>query len=235
MTYERRTVLAGLAGLTATATTSRAALARNRRSYMWTFDNFDEIGGLKPHVEGNPQLIDSPFGKATLFDGVDDAIFIDKHPLAGARTFAFEAYFRPDGGQAEQRWFYLGEPVEPKWVNDLHKAPRFTFEIRVVGDQWYLDAFVFGPGYTQGLMFADRLHPLGQWFHVAQTYDGKTYRSYVNGVLQGEAPLAYVPQRDGRSSIGTRINRQWYFKGAVRAARFSRHYLEPKDFLPPPA
>jgi hypothetical protein len=57
------------------------------------------------------------------------------------------------------------------------------------------------------------------------------FRSYVNGVLQGEAEIAFKPQGEGASSIGTRINRRNYFKGAVRMARFTPRALTPGEFL----
>ena len=96
---------------------------------------------------------------------------------------------------------------------------------------WYLDAFVNGPGYNRALMFKDKLHPVGQWYHVAQTYDGKMFRSYVNGELQGEAEIAFTPQGEGATSLGTRINRRNYFKGAIRQARFTPRALTPEQFL----
>ena len=67
---------------------------------LWTFDRLDEIGGVKTTVEGNPKVVETPFGRAIEFDGVDDGVWIEKHPLAGAATFTFEAIFRPDGGAA---------------------------------------------------------------------------------------------------------------------------------------
>ena len=76
---------------------------------VWTFDRLSDIGGHPTTVEGAPVLIDGPGGKAVKFDGVDDALFIDNHPLAGAERFTFEAVFRPDGGAFEQRWFHLQE------------------------------------------------------------------------------------------------------------------------------
>jgi hypothetical protein len=235
MKISRRTALTGLAGAAGAILASPAKVGPALKSRRWVFDNLAQVDGEALHVEGNPQLIDSPFGKAMLFDGVKDGVFIDRHPLAGAATFAFEAYFRPDGGAFEQKWFYLGEPVYPTYAQELHKAPRFTFEIRVVGDQWYLDAFTFGPTYTAGLMFPDRLHPCGKWYHVAQTYDGETYRSFVNGTLQGQTPLKYQPQAEGQSAVGTRMSREAYFKGAIHSARFTPHFLASGDFLPMPA
>ncbi len=188
---------------------------------VWTFDRLGWVGGLRAEVEGAPTTVQSPLGKATAFDGVDDALFVAWHPLAGARTFTFEAVFRPDGGPFEQRWFHLASDA----------TTRILFEVRVVeGNKWYLDAFARGPGYNQPLMFPDKLYRTGCWYHVAQVYDGKTYRSYVNGDLQGEAEIQYQPQGPGRASVGVRMNRVDYFKGAVREARFTHRALGPSEF-----
>jgi hypothetical protein len=213
--------------------------AQKPAEIVWTFDRLEKIGGLPTTVEGNPRVVDTPLGKAIEFDGVDDAIWIEKHPLAGAATFTFEAIFRPDGGVFEQRWFHLAErdPKTGLLASAEHAKTgqdanaRFLFELRVVDQSWYLDAFVNGQGYNRALMFKDKLHPVGQWYHVAQTYDGKMFRSYVNGVLQGEAEVAFTPQGEGAASLGTRINRRNYFKGAIRQARFTPRALKPEEFL----
>lgn len=207
-------------------------------SILWRFDSLDRIGGLPVRREGDPELIETPLGRAIAFDGTEDALFVPQHPLAGAATFTFEAIFRPDGGPFEQRWFHLAEasPAPPPGADPpvQPSGPRFLFEIRVADGSWYLDAFVAGPGYSRALMVPAKRHPLGRWFHVAQVYDGRTYRSYVNGILQAEAEIAFVPQGPGFASIGTRINRRDYFHGAVFAARFTPRALPPNQFLPLP-
>ncbi|WP_395942630.1 LamG domain-containing protein [Brevundimonas sp.] len=227
---DRRAVLTGGAtgvlGLTLSGCAAFPASSRPHQT-VWTFDRLTDIGGVQTTVEGAPALIDSPYGRAVRFDGVDDALFIAEHPLAGAETFTFEAIFRPDGGAFEQRWFHLAEEAPP---GQPPSQTRFLFEIRVVQDRWYLDAFTRGPGYNHTLIFPERLHPCGQWHHVAQTFDGTTYRAYVDGVLQGEAPLAFKPQGPGRASVGCRINRLNYFNGAVRQARFTPAALPPERF-----
>ncbi len=204
----------------------------------WTFDRLDRIGGLSTRVEGNPKIIDSPVGKAVAFDGVDDAIFIDEHPLAGAATFTFEAIFRPDGGAEQQRWFHLASRDPQTGLlaganqTTQDTNPRFLFEIRVIdGTKWCLDAFVNGPGYNKALMFRDKAYPIGQWYHVAQVYDGKTYRSYVNGEMQGEAEIAFSPQGPGAASVGVRMNKVNYFHGAVAKARFTFGALPVSEFM----
>ena len=224
----RRSVLAGgLAVATAGCATAQGLEATDRE--LWTFDRIARVGGHKTTAEGAPRLTGSPYGPAMQFNGVDDALFIDNHPLAGAGRFTFEALFRPDGGAHEQRWFHLQE-APPATGVEQWPGTRFLFEIRVYDRQWCLDAFTKGPGYNQVLIFPDKLHPVGEWAHVAQTYDGVTYRSFVNGVLQGEAPLAFRPQGTGATSVGCRFNRVNYFNGAVRSAAFSRRALTPDAF-----
>ena len=80
-------------------------------------------------------------------------------------------------------------------------------------------------------MFADKLHPIGRWYHVAQVYDGRWYRSYVNGELQGEAEVAFKPQAPGRASVGVRMNKVNYFRGAVAKARFTPSALPAAEFM----
>lgn len=195
-------------------------------SIIWRFDSLKHIGGMTPRVAGAPEVIDTPIGKAVAFDGVDDAVYLDRHPLAGAERFTAEAVFRPDGGAFEQRWMHLAS-------DDPGGQTRMLFEIRVVGDAWYLDTFVKGPGYAQALIDPAKLHPIGRWYHVAQTFDGTTYRSYVDGVLEGEAKVGFQPQGPGKTSIGVRYTGVDFFHGAVRMARFSREALGPSRFRMP--
>jgi hypothetical protein len=189
---------------------------------LWTFDRLDRVGGHQTTVLGSPRVVDTPVGKAVEFDGVDDALLVDVHPLAGAETFTWEAIFRPDGGRTEQRWFHLQESGTEN---------RLLFEIRVVDGQWFLDSYGHSGDAQKALMNRDSLHPLGAWYHVAAVYDGREFRNYVNGIQEGAAEIRFAPQRPGRSSIGVRINRVDYFKGAIHLARFTRRALAPAEFL----
>ncbi len=210
-----------------------ASPAQKLNSTVWTFDRLDRIGGFRTTVLGHPRLINTPLGKAVEFNGVDDALFIENHPLAGFQTFTFEAFFRPDrGGAAEQRWFHLAER-NPNTGEDTNT--RVLFETRIIEDQWCLDAFVNTNLGSITLLDRSRLHPLAAWYHVAMVYDGKELKSYVNGALEGSGPLQFAPQGAGHSSVGVRINRMYYFKGAVRQARFAPQALPPQEFMKLPS
>lgn len=207
-------------------------VAKIRDTEIWTFASLTRIGGLTPRIEGAPRLIDSPLGTAVAFDGANDVLFLDRHPLAGAARFTFEALFRPDGGAFEQRWFHLesGRDSDPT----AKTGTRMLFEIRVEGGEWWLDTFILGPGYRQPLIVPEKRFPVGRWHHVAQSYDGTTYRALVNGVVQAEAALAFAPQGPGRASVGMRMNKVSPFRGAVRQAAFTRgEALAPDRFVLP--
>ena len=214
-----------------------ASLAPARAAQtVWTFDNLSRIGGIPVKVEGNPQLIESPVGKAVRFDGKDDALFFSDRPLVGAKTFTIEAIFRPEGGDFEQRWMHIVEtdPVTgldalPAGTSDPN--PRFMFEVRIKDGSWYLDAFVNSKAGSKALIFPEKLHPIGPWYAVAQTYDGKTYRMYVDGVLEGEADVPFTPHGPGHVMVGVRINHVNWFKGAVAKARFTDSALPPDGLL----
>ncbi|HVW84508.1 MAG TPA: LamG-like jellyroll fold domain-containing protein [Bryobacteraceae bacterium] len=192
---------------------------------VWRFDRLDQVGGHKTTVLGHPQIIETRSGKAVQFNGVDDALFLDVHPLAGAQAFTWEVIFRPDsGGAAEQRFFHLQEAGSDN---------RMLFEIRVTGNQWCLDSFAKSGDASKALLDRSKLHPLDRWYAVEAVYDGHEFRNYVDGVPQGSAELHLNPQGQGQTSVGVRINKRDYFKGAVRLARFTRRALAPSDFLRP--
>jgi hypothetical protein len=202
-----------------------AAFAAAADNEVWTFDRLDQIGGHQTTVLGNPRVVDTPVGKAVEFDGVDDAVVVDVHPLAGATTFTWEAIFRPDGGATEQRWLHLQETGSDN---------RMLFEIRVVADRWYFDSFVYSGAASKALIDRELLHPLGAWYHVAAVYDGREFRNYVNGAQEGAAEIHFDPQGAGRTSAGVRMNLVNYFKGAIHVARFTHRALSPAEFLPVP-
>ncbi|MDP9169192.1 MAG: LamG domain-containing protein [Acidobacteriota bacterium] len=190
---------------------------------LWRFDRLDKIGSHPAKLLGHPHLIETPRGKAIEFNGVDDAIFLDVHPLAGAEAFTWEIVFRPDaGGPAEQRIFHLQEDGTDN---------RMLFEIRVIGDQWCLDSFAKTGDDSLPLLDRTKLHPVGMWYSAAAVYDGHEFRNYVNGVLQGSGPLHLAPQKAGGTSIGVRYNKRDYFKGAFYSARMTPRALQPSEFL----
>src|SRR5215471_13858267 len=194
-------------------------LAAAPEQVVWKVDSIERIGGHAVKVEGAPKVIETPAGKAVEFHGGKDALFLDVHPLAGAETFTWEVIFRPDAdGPAEQRFLHLQTPGE---------ETRMLFELRIREGKWFLDTYANSRGTGQTLANTDHLHTLGEWHHAAQVYDGREYRNYVDGELEGRAEVKLAPQGPGHCSIGTRINRRDYFKGAILISRMTRRALRP--------
>ena len=98
-----------------------------------------------------------------------------------------------------------------------------------------LDSYNQSGAANQALMNGTALHPLGSWYHVASVYDGKEFSNYVDGVREGSAELHLAAHGPGHASVGVRINKVFYFKGAVHLARFTRRALAPSEFLRIPA
>lgn len=194
------------------------------QSTVWHLDNLEAIGGHPLSVAGNPRVIETPAGKAIAFDGIDDALFFEVHPLSGWTQFTVEVIFRPDAdGAAEQRFFHMQENESDS---------RVMFETRLVeGNRWFLDTFIQS-GEQKVVNYAqDHLHPVDQWVHAAIVVDGKSFRHFIDGQPELDKPLAYAAQRHGRTSLGVRINKVNWFKGAIRTIRFTPRVLSPDQFL----
>ena len=193
------------------------------RPELWKIDKLENIGGHATTMIGNPRVIDAPGAKAVLFDGVDDALLVQSNPIAGLPAFTVEAIFRPDsGGNKEQRWFH---------IQGNTRDDRVLLEIRVEGDQWSLDTFIKSAENRRTLYAENLKHPLGRWYHVALVFDGSTMKDYVDGREELSGPLTIAPLDDGQTSLGVRMNRVNWFKGAISSARFTGRALSPKDFM----
>lgn len=173
-------------------------------------------------LSGAPQRITDPkFGEAVLFNGVDDAIFIDQNPLEGLNQFTVEIIFRPDaGGSDEPRFLHVGTV----------KKDRMMVETRNADGRWALDSyFRHGKDYLV-LLDLEQSHPLGEWAHLAIVMDNGKVKNYVNGKLELEGVLDFQPIASGSMSIGARMNRVHWFKGAIHSIEITPRVLEPESF-----
>jgi hypothetical protein len=226
-------MLRSLVGLVMLGVLTSAWAQEPAKQVTWRFDDTASLGGHATKVLGHPQVIETPMGKAIAFNGVDDALFVDVHPLAGAETWTWEMIFKPDAdGKAEQRIFHL-QSIDPGTGEDVPQE-RMLFEIRIRDGQWCLDSFATSGGQNKALLNCEKLHPFGQWYRVTTVYDGKMLKNYVGDELQGEGEVKLAPQRPGRSSAGVRINLKDYYKGMIYSSRFTRSGLGVGDFTKMP-
>jgi hypothetical protein len=193
--------LLGLAG-----NFSRAA---DTAPVVWQLGDVKRVGGHETEVLGAPRVVDG----AAVFDGVHDGVFVPNNPLAGAAQFTIEILFSPaEGGPEAQRFFHLQDDTD--W--------RVMIETRLDGKgSWWLDTYLGSPKGGTALIDPKRVHPTNQWFWAAVRYDGKTMTDFVNGEKELESPATFGPFTAGKLSLGVRQNKVFWFKGAIRAVRFT--------------
>ena len=194
------------------------------RTTIWVVDDVDRVGGVRPRVFGSPKVEPSPRGLA--FDGQADGLIVPWNPLEGLDAFTVEAVFRPDpGGAAEQRFFHIQADSGPD---------RILLETRLTPDgRWYADTYIRSGQTDQPLNDPALLHDLGRWHTLALTFDGRDMAQWVDGRFELSARIAFWPLGRGAASIGMRINRIYFFKGAIRLLRFSGSALDEAALLRP--
>jgi hypothetical protein len=223
--------------------------AQAQDELVYKFDNLTRIGGQTPKVEGSPKIVDTPAGKGMLFDGNSTVLTFDNRPLVGAKAFTEEVIIHPDGGLdgTSQRVTHIAETdpatgldARPDYTGHNDPNPRIMTELHVTKGQWYLHVYMRSKSGPLVLQYADKLHPFGAWYTLALTYDGKTFRSYVNGVQEGEGEVSWTPQAgSGHMAVGTRMDhvtylKGTYFKGTLVEARFTTRALTPGELLKAP-
>jgi hypothetical protein len=204
--------------------TSDRSNSKNRTK-SWECKPADLKAGKGVSFSGDPKVIKTSYGNAMVFDGEDDAIFLDINPLKDLTSYTIEALFRPDpDGPEEQRFVHIGES----------DSDRLLFETRTTKDnKWYLDTFVLSGENKKALLDPALLHPVGSWYHVALTVgeDGEM-TNYVNGKMELRAKADSHLIRSGKTSIGVRQNKISWYKGAIYIIRISPGLLSPGDFFP---
>jgi len=190
---------------------------------VWRLESLASVGGNQPQILGTPKLVESPGGNAVEFDGAGDALVFDTNPLVGFKSFTVEVIFRPDpSGSPEQRFVHLQEVADH----------RVLIETRVTPDgHWFLDTFLKSGESERTLYAKEFLHESGEWFHAALTYENGRMRHYVNGIQEMEGEVEFRPMMGGQTSVGCRLNRVYWFKGAVRALSFTGRALAPSEFV----
>lgn len=173
-------------------------------------------------IVGNPEIIDCQYGKAVLFNGIDDGIFIDKMPLKELSEFTIEILVRFDSdGGSEQRYFHCGEV----------QGDRVLMEMRSNPTSWYLDGFIQSGDINGALISPQMVHPLDQWYHIAFEVQNGKQTTFINGEKEIEKTIEFKPILKGKTSIGVRQNKISWFKGAIYKIRITDKVLRPSEFM----
>ena len=174
-------------------------------------------------ASGNPQTVQTPYGDAVYFNGVNDALFVDELPVKGLNGFTVEMIFCPDSVKApfEQRMLHMGED----------RGDRMLLELRAVGRNWYFDGYAASGTHKKPLIDENKLHPLGQWYHVAFVVTPTSLTTFVNGRQERTEAFHFSPIQTGVTSIGSRIDKRSWFKGAIYKIKITPRPIKPIDFM----
>jgi len=186
----------------------------------------ENSSGGEPPMACDPDAL--PNTSALVFDGTDDHVTMGLAPQLGLATFTVEAWVRRDGEGEESS----------TGIGGLHLVP-------IVGkgrgeDDETTNNCNYTFGFQGGVLAADfedmatgGNHPIvgtiavpwGEWHHVAASYDGMTWRLYVDGVLDVQADAGATPRSDSLQhfAIGTAMDTmgtpKGWFAGALDEVR----------------
>ena len=184
--------------------------------------NIAEIMNGSIRIAGKPEVTDCKYGKALLFNGSTDGIFLDSMPLAQLGNFTIEIIFLPlSGGNFEQRFLHFGEV----------QGNRLLLELRSAKADWYLDAFIKSGANQCTLIDPKNLHPSDMWYQIACVLDKNKLTTFINGKKENEGDIDFSPLNTGKTSIGVRQNEVAWFKGSIFKVRITGKALTPEEFM----
>lgn len=146
----------------------------------WSFDEgagktaADVTGnGHDGKFEGAPKWVAGKFGTALEFDGEDDYVVVpDDDALDITENITLMAWFSPNDALTSRRMISKNDSI---------------FVIFDFGNSKDSIDFLVKPNNTNAESTTTDWK-IGQWYHFAGTFDGKTMKVYINGKLEGEKP-----------------------------------------------
>ena len=129
--------------------------------------------GLDGKIEGAPKWVEGKFGSALDFDGEDDHVVIpDDDALDLTDNVTYMAWFSPNDVLTSRRMISKNDSV---------------FVIFDFGNSKESIDFLVKPD-NANVESKTTDWKVGEWYHFAGTFDGKTLKVYINGKLEAEKP-----------------------------------------------
>jgi len=131
-----------------------------------------------------------------------------------SRAITVECWVRTDVGDQTDKWF----------VNSIYGTGESGFRLGLSGGKlaWAIPKTAWSHH-----LVADSPLPLGQWVHVAATYDAQVMRLYMNGKLCGALPRdGRINTADAHLCLGSYdIKHRAYFSGLLDEVRIYSQVL----------
>jgi len=181
----------------------------------WSFDDIqgtivpDQSGtGNDGTINGAPLQIDGPFGKALQLDGINDYVDCgNAESLNITDKLTISAWVKtvdagdPAGGQMGGQNHYVSK----------HSCYQFKHRTNLL----IFAIWDSGNPYATRISIDNSFN--GEWHHVVGTYDGSVLKTYVDGLLEGEAShVGNIDLIDLNVNIGKNPNQNdQNFEGAI--------------------
>jgi len=205
----------------------RAQTEKEQLSFSWPIDNISNIGGYPVAMFGTPEVEEFPEGKAVLFNGINDGLIVQGCPINRSSEFTIEIIFKPNSSfpnNIEQRFVHIQKPN--------YESRRMLIELRLnENNGWFVDTHIRADSMRLTSLAKDYPHPVGRWYHIAFVYKNGIATHYVNGIKEMSGSIDYIPVDSAYISLGMRMDKRSFFKGAIRSVRLTRRALLPSEFL----
>ena len=191
----------------------------------WTFN--ENIGTTVADASGNGNTLSlngtptwgaGKYGGGMVFSGDDDLVAPNSPSLnVSGSLLSLEMWINPAGGGGDQ------VPLGKFW-NPTMASPYYQYGIELTnGVTPVLE--VGASGGVQRATMGSNL-PVGQWSHLAITYDGSLVRFYLNGNLVNTPALTTpITARDSLLRLGADAGIEQHFKGSLDDLRIYKRAL----------
>ena len=166
-------------------------------------------------------------GKCLSFDGVDDYVNCgSSSSLSAPSQLTVEAWFNPSNF--------------PSGLHQIVGKQTYYNEYRLVLDGNDLQGHIFSSstGYVVKSSSSGVYLTTNIWYHAIMTYDGTTFKLYLNGNLVDSLNISITINPNSNSlTIGTNNDNDYFFPGlidevriynrALTASEIQDHYLNP--------
>jgi len=155
----------------------------------WLFDEGtgsdvkDSVGNNDGKIEGNLKWVEGKFGEALQFGGAFDSyVTIPYHNVLDSDTYTITFWVKLESAS----WQYIA------WADGIEWP---VAEVKRHLDIWvHQDDYVVIMWNVEGVADCSRIDGKtivadGAWHHVVQSSDGDTMRLFIDGNLDGEAPI----------------------------------------------
>lgn len=162
-------------------------------------------------LEGGLEWVEGKFGKDLKFNGTTGCVKVpDSNALDLGKEFTLSAWAKPEGT----------DNSDPIFFKEDEYAFAYTLYVGLASGHGYEPEGSIAPHlYEDKTVEGTKTVPSGTWTNMALTYDGKTERLYVNGVLVDSETSGNPINSAGPLLIGCAKNWGDGFMGQIDNAR----------------